>query len=42
MRTRPPPDGFIEAALAEFHRRGLVFRDENLTVALALPAVSGR
>jgi len=39
---RPPPDGFIEAALAEFHRRGLVFRDENLTVALALPAVSGR
>jgi ribosomal peptide maturation radical SAM protein 1 len=33
---------FVEEAVAEFARRGLMFRDGTLAVALALPAVSGR
>ena len=36
------PVGYVEEALEEFQRRGLLFRDETLTVALALPAVAGR
>jgi ribosomal peptide maturation radical SAM protein 1 len=39
---RRTPAGFVEEALAEFQRRGLLFRDETLAVALALPAVAGR
>jgi ribosomal peptide maturation radical SAM protein 1 len=42
-RLRPRPSaGFVEEALEEFGRRGLLFRDESLVVALALPAVTGR
>ncbi|MET9913481.1 RiPP maturation radical SAM C-methyltransferase [Streptomyces sp. NPDC006476] len=33
---------FIEEVLEEFRRRGLVFRDEALTLALAVPAGAGR
>jgi len=33
---------FVEEAVAEFARRGLMFRDGTLAVALALPAVGGR
>jgi len=36
------PDGFVEEALAEFQRRGLLFRDETLAVALAIPAAAWR
>jgi ribosomal peptide maturation radical SAM protein 1 len=36
------PDGFVEEAFQEFGRRGLMFRDGTLAVALALPAVAGR
>jgi hypothetical protein len=36
------PVGFVEEALVEFERRGLLFRDETLAVPLALPAVAGR
>jgi ribosomal peptide maturation radical SAM protein 1 len=36
------PVGEIEEALAEFGRRGLMFLDGSLAVALALPAVAGR
>jgi ribosomal peptide maturation radical SAM protein 1 len=32
----------VEEALEEFQRRGLVFRDDTLALALALPAVPGR
>ena len=39
---RERPVGFVEEALQEFERRGLLFRDETLAVALALPAVPGR
>jgi ribosomal peptide maturation radical SAM protein 1 len=41
LRLRPSA-GFVEEALMEFQRRGLLFRDETLVVALALPAVTGR
>jgi ribosomal peptide maturation radical SAM protein 1 len=34
--------GFVEEAVAEFARRGLMFRDGTLALALALPAVGGR
>ena len=33
---------FVEEAVEEFARRGLMFRDGTLALALALPAVSGR
>ena len=36
------PAAFVDQALQEFARRGLVFRDGDLAVALALPAVRGR
>jgi ribosomal peptide maturation radical SAM protein 1 len=36
------PGEFVAEALTEFQRRGLLFRDETLAVALALPAVAGR
>jgi ribosomal peptide maturation radical SAM protein 1 len=36
------PVGFVEEALGEFSRRGLMFRDGTLALALALPAVAGR
>ena len=36
------PVGFVEEAFDEFHRRGLMFRDDTLALALALPAVAGR
>ena len=36
------PVGYVEDVLCEFQRRGLMFRDEQLTVALALPAVPSR
>lgn len=36
------PPATVEEALAEFARRGLMFLDGNLAVALALPAVPGR
>jgi ribosomal peptide maturation radical SAM protein 1 len=36
------PVGFVEEVLDEFQRRGLMFRDDALAVALALPAVTGR
>lgn len=36
------PAGFVEEAFAEFERRGLMFRDGTLAVALALPGVEGR
>ncbi len=36
------PGGFVEEALAEFQRRGLLFRDETLAVALALPTAAWR
>jgi ribosomal peptide maturation radical SAM protein 1 len=45
MRNRLPSArsaGYVEEALAEFQRRGLVFRDEDLVVALALPVIPGR
>lgn len=41
LRVRQPA-GFVEEALREFERRGLLFRDETLALALALPAVAGR
>jgi hypothetical protein len=34
--------GFVEEVFDEFQRRGLMFRDGKLAVALALPAVAGR
>ncbi|WP_229831033.1 RiPP maturation radical SAM C-methyltransferase [Actinoplanes ianthinogenes] len=34
--------GFVDEVLAEFARRGLIFRDGSLVVALATPAVPGR
>ena len=34
--------GFIEEVFGEFQRRGLLFRDGTLALALALPAVTGR
>ncbi|WP_378032664.1 RiPP maturation radical SAM C-methyltransferase [Actinoplanes sp. GCM10030250] len=34
--------GYVQEVLDEFQRRGLMFRDERLAVALALPAVPGR
>jgi ribosomal peptide maturation radical SAM protein 1 len=36
------PAGFVEEVFDEFERRGLMFRDGTLAVALALPAVLGR
>jgi ribosomal peptide maturation radical SAM protein 1 len=36
------PVGFVEEAFDEFQRRGLMFRDDSLALALALPAVTGR
>jgi hypothetical protein len=36
------PVAFVEEVLDEFAVRGLAFRDAELTVALALPAVPGR
>jgi ribosomal peptide maturation radical SAM protein 1 len=36
------PVGEIEDVFREFQRRGLMFLDESLAVALALPAVGGR
>jgi ribosomal peptide maturation radical SAM protein 1 len=36
------PVGEIEDVFSEFQRRGLMFLDESLAVALALPAVGGR
>jgi len=36
------PVGYVEEAFEEFGRRGLLFRDDALAVALALPAVAGR
>jgi len=36
------PVGFVEEVFDEFQRRGLMFRDDSLAVALALPAVTGR
>jgi ribosomal peptide maturation radical SAM protein 1 len=33
---------FIEEVFDEFQRRGLMFRDDTLALALALPAVAGR
>jgi ribosomal peptide maturation radical SAM protein 1 len=36
------PVGFVEEVFDEFERRGLLFRDGTLAVALALPAVQGR
>lgn len=36
------PVTFVEEVLDEFQRRGLVFRDDKLALALALPAVPGR
>jgi hypothetical protein len=36
------PVGLIEEVFDEFQRRGLMFRDDKLAVALALPAVAGR
>jgi hypothetical protein len=44
-RLRPErPLSYVEEVLQEFQRRGLLFRDETLAVAvaLALPAVAGR
>jgi ribosomal peptide maturation radical SAM protein 1 len=34
--------GFVEEVLGEFERRGLIFRDGSLVLALAIPAVPGR
>ena len=45
VRGRLPrllPVGAIEEVFAEFERRGLMFRDGSLAVALALPGVAGR
>ena len=36
------PVGFVEEVFDEFQRRGLMFRDDKLAVAVALPAVAGR
>ncbi len=36
------PVGGVEEILAEFHRRGLMFLDGRLALALALPTVAGR
>jgi hypothetical protein len=36
------PIGFVEEVFDEFQRRGLMFRDDTLALALALPAVAGR
>jgi ribosomal peptide maturation radical SAM protein 1 len=36
------PLGFVEEVLGEFARRGLIFRDGSLVLALATPAVPGR
>jgi hypothetical protein len=36
------PVDTIEQIFGEFQRRGLLFRDESLALALALPAVPGR
>ena len=36
------PVGFVEEVFDEFQRRGLMFRDDSLAVAVALPAVTGR
>jgi ribosomal peptide maturation radical SAM protein 1 len=36
------PAGFVEEVFGEFQRRGLMFRDDTLALALALPAVTGR
>ena len=36
------PLAFVEEVLDEFQRHGLVFRDEGLALALALPGVRGR
>jgi ribosomal peptide maturation radical SAM protein 1 len=36
------PVGAVEEAFDEFQRRGLMFLDESLAVALAVPAVAGR
>jgi ribosomal peptide maturation radical SAM protein 1 len=36
------PAGFVAEVFDEFQRRGLLFRDDTLAVALALPAVAGR
>ncbi|BBH70809.1 RiPP maturation radical SAM protein 1 [Actinoplanes sp. OR16] len=36
------PIGYVAEVLDEFHRRGLVFRDDRFVVALALPATPGR
>ena len=36
------PVGFVEEVFDEFQRRGLMFRDDSLAVAMALPAVTGR
>jgi ribosomal peptide maturation radical SAM protein 1 len=36
------PVGFVEEVFDEFQRRGLMFRDDSLAVALALPAVTDR
>jgi hypothetical protein len=33
---------FVEEVLEEFVRRGLIFRDGSLVLALATPAVPGR
>jgi ribosomal peptide maturation radical SAM protein 1 len=43
-RDLPPalPDDCVEQAFHEFRRRGLMFLDGNLGLALALPAVRGR
>jgi hypothetical protein len=41
LRLRQPA-GFVEEVFAEFQRRGLMFCDDMLAVALALPAVAGR
>jgi ribosomal peptide maturation radical SAM protein 1 len=42
IRQRLGRPGFVDEVLAEFARRGLVFRDGSLVVALATPAVPGR
>jgi ribosomal peptide maturation radical SAM protein 1 len=36
------PVGAVEDVFAEFQQRGLMFRDDSLALALALPAVPGR
>jgi ribosomal peptide maturation radical SAM protein 1 len=37
-----PPVAAVQEAFEEFQRRGLMFLDDTLAVALALPAVAGR